>query len=249
MKKPAALALAAAAAMYALDARAAGFAPGEEMVLSVRYLNLPTGEGRIVVGQPEGDIWPIIFQAKTQGIAGFIDIREHLVSYWDATTKLTRGSDLKALEIGDFHADSSRFDRANGQVTVVVQRKDRRTVKTVSVPADAHELTSAFMWLRLQPLAVGQRYELPVISGTKQFTLIAEVIGRESVDTDLRTFPALKVKIRTALEGKFSTKRDSYMWLSDDPAHIIVRAEADFAVGSIVATLKSYKPGGTVAAR
>ena len=49
--------------------------------------------------------------------------------------------------------------------------------------------------------------------------------------------------MRTALEGKFSTKRDSSLWLSDDPRHVLVRLSADFAVGSIVATLKSYRPG------
>lgn len=83
--------LALAALLAAVPAsRADAFAPGEETVFSVRYLNLPTGEGRIVVGQPEGDVWPVIFQAKTEGVAGFIDIREHLVSYWDSTAPETR---------------------------------------------------------------------------------------------------------------------------------------------------------------
>ncbi|GAO04978.1 DUF3108 domain-containing protein [Anaeromyxobacter sp. PSR-1] len=241
--------LALAALLAAVPAsRADAFAPGEETVFSVRYLNLPTGEGRIVVGQPEGDVWPVIFQAKTEGVAGFIDIREHLVSYWDATARMSRGSDLKAYEVGDYHVDSARFDRANGQATVVVQRKGKRKEKTFPIAADAHDLTSAFMWIRLQPLTMGHRYELPVVSGSKQFTLVAEVVGQERIETPAGTFPTLKVKVRTALEGKFSTSRDSYMWLSDDPRHILVRASADFAVGSIVATLKSYRPGGEVAA-
>lgn len=248
MRKLGTLAIAALLATAA-STRADGFAPGEETVFSVHYLSLPTGEGRIVVGKPEGDVWPVIFQARTDGVAGFIDIREHLVSYWDAVTRLSRGSDLRAYEVGDYHVDTARFDRVNGQATVVVSRKDKRTEKTFAIPADALDLTGAFMWLRLQPLVVGHRYELPVVSGSKQFTLVAEVLGREKVDTPLGAFQTLKVKVRTALEGKFSTQRDSFMWLSDDPRHILVRASADFAVGSIVATLKSYKAGGEVAAR
>jgi uncharacterized protein DUF3108 len=39
------------------------------------------------------------------------------------------------------------------------------------------------------------------------------------------------------------------MWLSDDSRHVLVRASADFAVGSIVATLKSYRPGAQLVAR
>jgi hypothetical protein len=228
---------------------AASFAPGEETVLQVRYLNIPSGEGRITVGQPAGDVWPVIFQAKTEGLAGFIDIREHLVTYWDSATQLTRGSDLRAYEVGDFHVDSARFDRANRKATIERQRKGNRSVKTLDVPDDVHDLTSALMWLRLQPLTPGQRYEVPVCTGSRQFMLVADVIGRETVETPAGAFPSVKVQVRTALDGKFSTKRDSFLWLSDDPRHVLVRMSAEFAVGSIVATLKSYRPGTAVAAR
>lgn len=230
-------------------AGAAGFAPGEETVFEVRFLSLPTGEGKIAIGQPQGDIWPVTFQAKTGGVAGFLDIREHLVSYWDASSKLSRGSDLRAFEVGDYHHDSQRFDRANGRVTVTVLRKDRRKERTFPVAEGVQDLTSAFMWLRLQPLLPGDRYELPVCAGNKQFTLVAEVLGREVVRTGAGTFPTVKVKAHTELEGHFSAKRDSTLWLSDDSRHLLVRASADFAVGSIVATLKSYRPGTEVASR
>lgn len=247
---PLLLAAATAAPLAApTSARAEAFAPGEETVFAVKYLSLPTGEGRIVVGEPAGDVWPVIFQAKTDGVAGFIDVREHLVTYWDSATRLTRGSDLRAFEVGDYHQDTARFDRVNGQAVVTVQRKGSLTKKTFDVPADVHDLTSAFMWLRLQRLEPGQRHEVPVVASSKHFTLVAEVLGREVIEAPAGTFPTVKVKVRTELAGKFSTKRDSFLWLSDDPRHILVRASADFAVGSIVATLKSYRPGGRVASR
>jgi hypothetical protein len=247
MLKPPTAALALSAALAALPGPSRALTPGEEMVLTVTYLGMPTGEGRIAVGQPEGDILPVVFQARTRGVVGFLDIREHLVAYWDGATQLSRGSDLKAIELGDFHQDASRFDREKGQITVVVERKGRRTEKTVPCPADAQDLTTSFMWLRLQPLAVGQRYEIPVCSGTDTFTLAADVLGRERVDTDAGKFDALRVKVRTALKGNFSTKRDTFLWFSDDPRHVLVKVEADFAIGSIVAKLKSYRPGDQVA--
>ncbi|HEY6003779.1 MAG TPA: DUF3108 domain-containing protein [Anaeromyxobacter sp.] len=243
LRTTAALALLALAAA----ARADAFSPGEETVFQVRFLNLPTGEGRIAVGQPVGDIWPVVFQAKTEGVAGFIDIREHLVSYWDAASHLPRGTDLRAYEVGDYHVDSARFDRVNLRAMLSRTFNGKRTQKTIEVPADVHDLTSAFMWLRLQALEPGLRYDIPVVASSKQFTVVAEVLGRERVETPAGTFPTVKIKVRTALEGKFSTKRDSFMWLSDDPRHILVRASADFAVGSIVATLKSYRPGSRLA--
>jgi hypothetical protein len=241
--------LLAAALAAAPAARAEAFAPGEETVLEVTYLGLPTGEGRILVGDPAGEVWPVIFQAKTQGIAGFIDVREHFVTYWDAAARLTRGSDLRAFEVGDYHQDSARFDRTNRQATVTVQRKGGTSRRTLAIAPDVQDLTSAFMWLRLQPLAPGQRYEVPVVASAKTFTVVAEVLGREEVETPAGRFRTIEVKVRTQLDGKFSTKRDSFLWLSDDPRHVLVKASADFAVGSIVARLKTYRPGGQVAAR
>ncbi len=245
MKK---LALALAAALAARSANAEPASPGEETVLAVRYLGVPTGEGRISIGQPSGDVLPVFFLAKTGGAVAFLDIKEHLVSYWDRTSNLPRGSDLKAVELGEYHEDQTRFDRQSNKVTVVIQRKGEQRVKTGSIPADAHDITSAFLYLRFQPLAVGQRYELPVCSGVDCFTLVAEVLDREKVQTPMGPFDTLKLKVRTQLKGNFSTKRDTYLWLSNDPRHVLVQMSADFAVGAIVATIKSYKPGTQVAA-
>src|SRR5512133_85526 len=243
-------ALAATLAFAAVPAaRADAFSPGEETVLEVTYLGLPTGEGRIVVGDPAGDVWPVVFQAKTQGIVGFIDVREHFVTYWDAALRLTRGSDLRAYEVGDYHQDSARFDRTNRQATITVQRKGRTSKETIAIDPAAHDLTSAFMWLRLQPLAPGDRYEVPVVASSKPFTLVAEVQGREDVEAPAGKFHTVKVKARTQLDGKFSTKRDTFLWLSDDPRHVLVKASADFVVGSIVAKLKTYRPGAAIASR
>jgi hypothetical protein len=245
MQKLAAIAIAIAA--LALPAVARAVSPGEETVLSVSYLGLPTGEGRIVVGRPEGDILPVIFQAKTSGVAGLLDIRENLVVYWDAERRLTRRSDLKAIELGDYHQDETRFDREKGVVTYTVQRKGKVREKQAACPVDGHDLTGAFLFLRTQPLEPGKTFEVPVCSGAEPFTLVAEVLGRETVKTPAGAFTALKVKVRTGLSGNFKAKRDTLLWFSDDPRHVLVQMSADFAVGSVVATLKSYTPGQTVA--
>jgi hypothetical protein len=232
-----------------LGARAQDFAPGEETVFAVSFLNLPAGEGRIRVGNPEGDIWPVIFQARTSGAASLVDVREHLVAYWDVPRKLSRGSDLQAFEVGDFHTDSARFDGSGRQVTVVEKRAGRpANQKVLEVPEGALDLTGAFMWLRLQDLEVGREYQVPIVAGTSQFTLLTEVLDRENVKTPAGTFPCFKIRVRTAFDGKFSTRRDSFLWLAESSGHHLVRASADFAVGSIVAELKSYHPGSQVAA-
>ncbi len=225
------------------------FSPGEQIDFSVEYLSIRTGEARITVGQPEGSVWPVICQAKTDGIAKFLDIREHLVAYWDAVTHLSRGSDLSAIEIGDRHIDTARFDRDVGKATIKVQRKGRTSLDTYEVPRDVHDVAGAVLWLRLQPLEDGTAYEIPVFSTRRIFTLRADVVGRDRIETPAGTFEAVRVQVRTGFEGKFSTKRDTFIWFSDDSRHVPVRVSADFAVGSVVATVTAYRPGSELAQR
>jgi hypothetical protein len=79
--------------------------------------------------------------------------------------------------------------------------------------------------------------------------MVSEVVGREKLETPAGTFQTVKVKTRTAFGGKFETRRDLFVWFSDDARHVVVKMTADFAVGSMVATLKSYKAGSEVAQR
>lgn len=234
----------------AVRAQAEAFFPGEESVFQLRYLDIPTGEARISVGAPAGPIWPVILQARSGGLAGIFDVREHLVSYWDAPRRESRGYDLRAYEVGDYHEDRGRFDRAGGTATLERSRKDGdRSRSTYEIADGALDITAAFMWLREQELAPGDHREVPIWAGGQPFALSADVVAREDLDTPAGRFRTVKVQIRTGAAGKFSTRRDSFVWFSDDPRHVIVKMAADLALGRIVATLRSYRPGAEIAVR
>ena len=245
-----ATALAAAPVVLAFapaPARADGFAPGEELEFAIDYLGIRTGEARIVVGQAQGAVWPVIAQARTDGLASIVNIREHLVSYWDSEALVPRGSDLRAVEVGDRHDDSARFDRLNGTATVRVTRKGNREERTYPLDPKSQDFASAVFWLRTQALADGARFEIPVFTTRGPFLLQATVVGREPVTTRAGTFDAWKVQVRTAFEGNFAARRDTFIWYSADTKRVPVRVSAEFAVGSIVVNLTGYHPGGQLA--
>jgi hypothetical protein len=152
------------------------------------------------------------------------------------------GTIRKAYEVGDFHADTARFDRDASTHTVTVARKGKTKVTTFQVAKDAQDLTTAFMWLSKQPLEVAHHYEIPVASGSHQFTLVADVLGRERVEAPAGTFETVKVKVRTELDGKFSTKRDSTLWLSDDGRHVLVRGYGT----AVVYSFPGFEPVASV---
>lgn len=225
----------------------AGFAPGEQLDFTINYLGVRTGQARISVGRAEGSIWPVIAQARTDGLASILDIREHLVSYWDAQNHLPRGSDLQAIEVGDRHADTARFDRENGKAFIRITRKGKKFENTYDMNPQAQDFASAVLWLRLQPLAEKARYEVPIFTTKGTFVLVASVVGRDRVETPAGVFDAVKVAVGTGFQGNFASKRDTFIWFSADERHVPVRVSAEFAVGSVVATLSGYQPGGAVA--
>jgi hypothetical protein len=224
-----------------------GFGPGEEIDFTIDYLGIKMGEARIVVGQAEGPVWPVIAQGRSGGLASIVDIREHLVSYWDSSRRLPRGSDLRAIEIGDRHDDSARFDRESGKATVRIVRKGNKDEKTYPLDPDSLDFASAVLWLRTQPLAADGRYEIPVFTTKGTFRLQATVVGREKVETKAGVFDSWKVEVRTAFEGNFEAKRDTLIWFSADENRVPVRVSAEFAVGSLVVSLSGYRPGGQLA--
>jgi hypothetical protein len=225
------------------------FAPGEEIVFEIDYLGVRMGRARLRVGKPEGAIWPIICQGRTDGIASLLDIREHYVSYWDAEARVSRGSDLNAIEVGDRHTDRARFDRETGVATVRVTRKGKVRERKHQVPRDAHDLTSALLALRSSSLSPGAHVEFPVFSGGDLFTLRADVEGTERVDTPAGPFDTLRFKVHLGFTNKFKTERDTYLWLTNDARRIPVKARADFAIGSVTLKLVAYLPGGQFVTR
>jgi hypothetical protein len=84
------------------------------------------------------------------------------------------------------------------------------------------------------------------LSGLGLSGSIRAVCGK-TVKTPAGTFPAWKVQVRTAFDGKFASKRDTFIWFSADENRVPVRVSAEFALGSVVVNLAAYRPGGQLA--
>jgi hypothetical protein len=239
--------LAALAALIPLaepPATAMPFAPDERMDLTVEYLGIKIGMARITVGKPEGLLLPLFFQVRTGGIASFVDVRTQMVAQFDSVSMLPRGTQIDAVEIGYRHSDTTRFDREAGKATVISRGKST-TTDVVDVPAGTVDFVSLVFLLRRLPLAKGDRHAFPVLSDAKVANVVAEVIGREKIETGAGTFEAVRVRVPTGLTGKFSERDPTIIWFSDDPRHLVLRISTDFAIGRAAATLQAYQPGAS----
>jgi hypothetical protein len=239
-----ALALAAAVVLPG----AVPHAEGERMEFHVDYLGIRMGKARLSVGRAEGPILPVFLESRSTGAAGIVALRQQLASYLDRETGLPRSTSLDAVE-GDYrHVDTAQFDRAAGKVKVRERGKFDNTY-LLDVPKETVDFVALVFRLRTLPLDPGARHGFDVISGRRVARVVAEVAGRETVETDAGRFPAVKVRVPTGFTGKFSEKNPTHIWFTDDARRIVVQITTDFAVGHAKATLAAYFPGAAAAAR
>jgi hypothetical protein len=220
------------------------FAPQERMQYAITYIGLPMGKARLSVGHREGELLPILLEARTSGVAGLITLREQIASYVDVATGLPRTSSLDEMESNYRHTNDTRYDREAGTATVREKGKRSESTREIDVPPGTLDFLSLLFRLRTLPLDPGARHEFHVLTGARVASIVAEVVGRETVETRAGTFSTVKVSVPTGFDGKFSERSPTLVWLSDDARRIVVRISTDFAVGHARADLVSYEPGG-----
>jgi hypothetical protein len=217
------------------------------MEFSVSYLGVKVGKVRLFVGQVDSSVAPVFLQAQTSSLLSFITLRQQLATYLDVETGLPRSATLDAVEGSYRHSDSVKFDRAANKATVRVKGKFDNTY-VVDTPPGTIDFVGLVYRLRTLPLEDGARHAFPVLAGRRLNSVVAEVVGRETVSTKLGDFRTVKVRVPTGFTGKFSEKNPTHVWFSDDARRVVVRITSDFAVGHATATLVSYTPGAEPAA-
>ncbi len=217
--------------------------PDERMDLEIDYLGITMGRARIAVARAEGGATPIRLSSRSAGLMSIVTFRQTLVSELDVVTLLPRSSVLDAVEPGGYkHTDTAHFYRTANKATV---REKGRFDKTyvVDVPEGTLDFVALVFHLRMLPLPDGATHTFQVLSGRKVSRVVATVVKREQVKTRAGKFAAVKVRVPTGFDGKFSEKNPTYVWFSDDARRVVVKISTDFAIGRAEAELTSYQPG------
>lgn len=243
------LALFSATAPASLPASTpSAFGPGEHTVYQVRYLGISAGLADLSVGSTmlrDGhEVWPIVCVGKTTSFASIYRVNDRFISYWDASAQQNVGSDFFVEENRKKRRERYQYDREASKVRSVKQREGKESVeRDHDVRADAVDLAAAGFWLRNVPLEIGAQHERAVFTGSKQFVMHAEVEARESLTTPIGTFDVFRVAVNAEFNGGVATNKKIRVYYTADAKQLPVRAEAEFAVGSVVAEVIQYEPG------
>ena len=218
--------------------------PGEQITYRVSWIGLSAGTADFTVGaeSPErpGSL-PIVTNGRSD--LAVYPMRDKIVSWWDPTSGRSRGLEMYTDENRKRRRLKIDFDRAEGKAHVFRQVEGESPRESqADVPAGAVDVASAVFLLRAARLADGDTLSIPIFTGAKLFRGLAEVEGRGPLKTPLGERQAVKVRLRTEFSGRLNA-RELRMWFSDDPAHVPMRMEADFALGPVVVEWTDYKPG------
>ncbi len=107
---------------------------------------------------------------------------------------------------------------------------------------DTHDMVSAIYAVRLEPLAVGKRFDLSVSDSGLVYKLPVVVTGREQQNTELGKVWCFKIEPEVFGRGRLiEQKGKMVIWLTDDTRRIPVKALVDSQYGKIEIKLKNYR--------
>ena len=146
-------------------------------------------------------------------------------------------------------ASVAEFDRRADRVTWTQRNPndpnaDPRVVTNMIRDA-AHDIISAIYYLRAQPLATGQSFDLVVSDDGQTYRVPVQVFERKTMKTVAGKVATLRLGIGLFGDGRLVSDRkgDMTIWLTDDARRLPVRARLDADVGTLDIKLKKFTGG------
>lgn len=189
-----------------------------------------------------------VFHAKgygaTTGLARlFYKVEDYYDSYFSQDNGLPvwfvrniyEGGYTKDLEI--------HFDHEN-QLAKINDKKNKKK-QVVKVNPDAHDLISAFYYLRnvkdASKMKIGESIEINMFFDAENYLFKLKFMGVETLDSKFGKVRCRKYIPYVQSGRVFKAKESVTLWVSDDENKIPIRFQADIAVGSIECDLENYK--------
>jgi hypothetical protein len=142
-------------------------------------------------------------------------------------------SDEKRTTIVDFGPEGAARTRTR-------EPADKDSGKTKRFKfAPVHDLHSALLFIRSQPLQKGDKIRLVVYPAAQAYLAEVEVLGRETLSTAGKKWPAIKLNLKLQrIEKDFTLAshrkfKRATGWLSDDSDRLLLKIASEVMVGKV----------------
>jgi hypothetical protein len=120
--------------------------------------------------------------------------------------------------------------------------RDKEFNREAFTPKYFMDTLSAFYFTRGLPMVTGNKYIIPVVSRAKWYRVYMEVMGKEKVKVNRRTYSAYKLKAASIREDN-QKKGEVFFWYSTDPSRKLLKFSAKVKVGEVRGEMIEYKQG------
>lgn len=217
------------------------FEPGEHLVYEVSYFGITAGyitlEYNGVKNIDTRDVLEFRGIAETSKFfSTFYRVKDEITLYMTKDSFKPIKVVLKLREGRRKRNEEIIYDHENGLCRYY---KKGRVIET-PIPPDTQDSFASLYYFRMISTD-GDRVSFNVYGSKKVWTLEADVIRREVLNTPVGTFNTIVVRPQTRFEGVLQERGDVYMWFSDDLKRIPLRFEAKIKLGTLQGILVEYK--------
>lgn len=220
------------------------FMLGEELVYSVSYMGISGGELILrvedVIFYDDALCYRITATIKSnRTFSLFYRVDDYVESVYDLIGGFSRKYFIKQEEGKYRNEKSILLDYKNNKADFHAEGKDVKEVKILE--RYLQDSLSVFYEIRKRDFNDKELYEIPVISGKKEYDLKVELLGRKRLKTSIGTYNTYHVKPYLMKEGEFKDKGDLEMFITDDYRKIPVLMTLEVVFGNVRADLKKAR--------
>lgn len=224
--------------------RNTAFSAGEQVTMKVYYTTLGmyvgAGEAQFTTSLEKFNGQPVYHCVGTGTSYSFFDnfykVRDRYESYIDTATMLPVKFIRNVYEGGSTIYNNVSFNQ-----------KNRTAVSTnglFKVTPCIQDVISAVYYARninFSKYRPGDKIPFDMFLDDEIFHLYLRYEGKENIKTKYGKFRAIKFKPLLIKGSIFEGGEKMNVWISDDPNHILLRAESPISVGSIKVDMMGYK--------
>lgn len=178
----------------------------------------------------------------TGAVRAFFKVEDHYESFINYNTGLPSFYVRNVQEGGYTQHFETVFNHTNQ--TLILTDKEKNSSSVVKSVKGVQDMLSAFYYLRSldsTELRVGSVKKLSVWIDDEMFPFQIKVVGTENVKTKFGTINCLKIVPQVMSGRVFKDKEGVTLWVSNDRNYVPVAIKAELAVGSLKASMETYK--------
>ncbi|UOU98557.1 DUF3108 domain-containing protein [Chryseobacterium daecheongense] len=223
-------------------------ADGESITFRIHYGFLNAGTANLTTQKTNYKGVPHLYAKGTGQTTGavkaFFKVEDLYESFVNINTGLPSFYVRNVKEGGYRQHFETTFNHDNNTLILTDKKNPANGSKVIKSVKGVQDMLSCFYFLRSKSpseLKVGTVINMNVWIDDEMFPFQLRVIGTENLKTKFGTINCLKI-IPSVKSGRvFKEKEGVTMWVSNDANHIPVLLKAELAVGSLKASIDSYK--------